>query len=306
MAVARNFPELDVIIGGHSHTLHEEQLIHGVLYTQAKYWGTYLGRVDLIYDADQKKLISKKAIAIPMNSSVPLDAELLELLKPDLTRAEKYLNTIVGEAAEIFDSRSVPTGLKRETPVFNLICASIADAIRSENGKVDAVIHGTLNERAALKPGSITMRNLFELVPYENTIGVAHLSHSQLLEILEENASAYKTGRFRGLWGMTMKLRISAPEGKRVVFLGNAEGKSMDPKEKVFVAFNSFDLASGGARWKRLREIADDPTSELKEYHFQTRDVVASYIRKHSPLKAEHHGWWSLDRTRTSTHPSAP
>ena len=72
----------------------------------------------------------------------------------------------------------------------------------------------------------------------------------------------------------------------------------MEWDRNLFVAFNSFDLASGGTRWKKLREMVDRPQSKLKEYDFQTRDALANYIRKHSPLKAEFHGWWALDRER--------
>ena len=49
---------------------------------------------------------------------------------------------------------------------------------------MDAVVHGILNERIALKPGPIVMRDIFEVVPYENTIGVANLTRDQLADIL--------------------------------------------------------------------------------------------------------------------------
>jgi len=44
--------------------------------------------------------------------------------------------------------------------------------------------------------------------------------------------------------------------------------------------FNSYDLASGGLRWPRLREIADRPETKLVEYDFQTRQAVIDYIIK--------------------------
>ena len=63
------------------------------------------------------------------------------------------------------------------------------------------------------------MSDIFEIVPYENTIGMAHLSRDQLMEILEENASSYSNDdRFRGLWGMKLKLKPSAPLDSQVVF----------------------------------------------------------------------------------------
>lgn len=302
-AVSSAFPELDVIIGGHSHQLRKQQSIRGILYTQANYWGTYLGRVDLIYDTKKQKLASKKADPILMDSSVNMDSELLALLRSDLDETTKFLNARIGETAEPLYSL---TGPKKETPVFNLFCSAIAEAIRLRGGEVDGVLHGIWNERMTLEPGPITMRDIFELVPYENTIGVALLTKNQLLDILEENVTAYQTSQFRGLWGLTMRLGLSEPRGKQIVFLGNESAVSLDPKSLVRVAFNSFDLASGGDRWRKLREIVDQPAVQLKEYDFQTRDAVVEYIQKHSPLKVELHGWWSLERSGASRKTDKP
>ena len=83
--------------------------------------------------------------------------------------------------------------------------------------------------------------------------------------------------------------------GKRILFLGDQSSHSLDPEKKFRIAFNSFDLASGGRRWNRLKEIADLPASQLKEYDFQTRDAVIEYIRKHSPIKPELNGWWKTE-----------
>jgi len=294
-AVSRAFPELDMIIGGHTHRLRKEQRLNGILYSQANYWGTYLGRVDLIFDTDQKRVIARKADALRMDASVPMDPRLLEMLKPDIQKTEAFLDQKIGETLDLIHSVKGP---RQETPVFNLLCAAIAEEAESRGGRVEAVIHGLLNDRCWLNPGAITMRNIFDIVPYENTIGVAKLSCDQLLEILEENACAWRDPRFRGLWGMTMKLRPSAPERKRVLFVGSRQGRSVTPQNCFHVAFNSYDLAGGGVRWPALRKIVDQPGAELREYDFQTRDAVVKYIRRHSPLRIQTNGWWKTESSR--------
>jgi len=294
-AVSEAFPELDVIIGGHTHAVRPEQMIHGILYSQAGYWGGHLGRVDLTWDTVQQKLISRRANALPMDTSVAMDPELLGLLKADLDRTVEHLETRIGETTELLHPFPGPN---KETPVFNLICSAIAEMIHSHGGQVDGVLHGILSATATVKPGPVAMRDIYELVPYENTIGVATLTRDELVEILEENATSYQTRRFRGLWGMTMKLAPSAPKGRQVVFVGSPDGTALRPDAQVRVAFNSFDLASGGNRWRVLRRIVDQPQAQLKEYDFQTRDAVAGYIGRHSPLNIGTNGWWSLEKSR--------
>ena len=99
---------------------------------------------------------------------------------------------------------------------------------------------------------------------------------------------------------MKMKLKPSAPLDSQVVFLGDREGSPLPEQSRYWVAFNSYDLASGGTRWKKLRRIVDLPESQLKEYDFQTRDVVIEYIRRHSPLKLKLQEWWKLDRKKSA------
>jgi 2',3'-cyclic-nucleotide 2'-phosphodiesterase (5'-nucleotidase family) len=297
-AITRNFPELDIIIGGHSHRFFEGRHLGRTLYAQAAYWGTYLGRVDLVFDTEQNQIKSKTPSAIPMNSSIPVNETLTQALKTELENTEKTLNVKIGESVENINSL---TGPKKETSAFNLICLSISEKLKALHDPVDAVIHGTLNRRAMIHPGPITMKNVFEMIPYENTIGAVTLTVKQLKEILEENANAYQSDRFRGIWGMTMHIKPSAPEGQQLTFLGDRQELSMDDDTKTIrVAFNSYDLASGGARWKKMLQIIDMPDSQLKEYDFQTRDVVAEYIQSHSPLKAELHGWWKIERSKST------
>jgi 2',3'-cyclic-nucleotide 2'-phosphodiesterase (5'-nucleotidase family) len=142
------------------------------------------------------------------------------------------------------------------------------------------------------------MADVWSIVPYENTVGVAEFTRDQLIEILEENAAAYDSPRFRGLWGLTMKIMRSAPPGKRIVFLGDREGRTLPPDARVRLAANSYDLASGGQRWPKLRELADSPEAKLVEYDFQTREALAEYLRKHSPLQPTQPTWWSIERAK--------
>jgi 2',3'-cyclic-nucleotide 2'-phosphodiesterase (5'-nucleotidase family) len=175
---------------------------------------------------------------------------------------------------------------------------SIAGALAKENVVVDAIVHGVLTDRAGLEPGAIAMGDVWELVPYENTIGVAHLLPSELRTILDENAGEYRGKRFRGIWGLRWTFDPDAPEGQRVVSLTRMDGAALDESARLAVAFNSYELASGGQRWNKLREIAERPSSRLEEHGFQTRQAVADYILKQGTIAPLTRGWWNLQRRK--------
>lgn len=293
-AIARNFPELDVIIGGHTHRNFPEFKVGNVLYCQANYYGIHLGLVNLVFDTEKGRVTQRRSNTMLMDQHVPLDKSVLELLGAEIDRAQKVLATIIGEATGEFALRGAP---RRETPIHNLIFESIAAALRKRNVKVDAIVHGLLDRRAGIAAGAVTAGDVWKIVPYENTIGVAQLTPAELTEILEENAATYaRQHGFRGIWGLRWTLNPVAEKGKRTVSLKRSDGSPLPSDERLAVAFNSYELASGGLRWEKLREIAEKPESRLVEYDFQTRQAVIDYIRERGRILPVTNGWWKIQR----------
>jgi 2',3'-cyclic-nucleotide 2'-phosphodiesterase/3'-nucleotidase len=287
--IARSFPEIDAIIGGHTHRPVPELFIRNALYSQANYWGTDLGRMDFTYDTDQRKLTSRKASLIKMDARVPQDAGLLALCKPDLDAADREMSRVIGAATEDFIVDGAP---KRETPVHNLLCEAILDACERARHPADIAITRVLDEREELKKGPITVGDCWRLVPYENFIGVFEVTPAQLRELLEEEASLYARERANGVYGMRLALRVSAPAGRRVVSIADRDGKPFPPDRRLRVAAASYDLASAGTRRPKLRAIADAPEAKLVELRVQTRDALVEFITAKKEISPHLHGWW--------------
>ncbi|MBM3859787.1 MAG: bifunctional metallophosphatase/5'-nucleotidase [Verrucomicrobia bacterium] len=288
-AIAERFPELEVIIGGHSHREFHGLRIGQSLYTQAGFHGRRLGRVDLVFDTEKRKVVSRRSRTLSSEETVGPDQALMSLAREDLERAQRYLATPLGEAAEDISPRGGP---KRETPIHDLICRAIAAALEQRGVKVDAVVHGLLSARELLAKGPVTIADVWRIVPYENTVGVAQLRPSQLREILDENAEKHGKPEFRGIWGIRWRFDPRAETGKRTLELRRADGAVIGEGEQLAVAFNSYELASGGLRWPTLREIADLPGTKLMEYDIGTREALAELIRRERVLSPRTNGWW--------------
>jgi 2',3'-cyclic-nucleotide 2'-phosphodiesterase/3'-nucleotidase len=295
-SIVNGFPEIVAIAGGHTHrNWPEYKFPHSeTVYCQAAYWGTYLGRIDLVYDTESKRVVSRKSTTFLMNDSIPLDPAILELSKAERALADKELSRVIGKATGDFTPAGQP---RHETPLHNLICESIAEALKEHGVTVDAVVHGLLADRGMLHQGTLKVADVWNIVPYENTVGVAELTPAELKEILEENAES--RDRFRGIWGMHMKIKFTAPPGNRVSSLTDREGKPLDASRRYKVAFNSYELASGGTRFARLQEDADRPASKLIEYDFQTREAVTRLIERHKEISPKLYGWWELVSNKT-------
>lgn len=297
-AIARNFPELDVIIGGHTHRNFPEFKVSNILYCQADYYGIHLGRVDLVFDTDRGRVVKQQSNALLMDEQVTLDSEILRLSAAEIDRAHRVVNAIVGEATGEFGTRAAP---HKETPIHDLIFKAIADALSKHKVKVDAIVHGIFERRATLKKGAITIGDIWRIVPYENTVGVAQLTPAELREVLEENLDAYNGSLFRGIWGLKWSFDPEAKSGERTIALVRAGDLPLDDKRRLAVAFNSYELASGGLRWKRLRELVDRPEANLVEYNIQIREAVIEYVRKQGTVTPGVDGWWKAESLTNAT-----
>lgn len=295
-AIAREFPELELIVAGHSHRAIPEYKVNGVLYTQAGYWGTHLGRVDLVYDTLAQKVTHIAATLLPMDASVEYDRGFLREISADWDATKATLAEVIGEATAEF---SPAEGGRRETPIHNLIADAILYALHQRGTDVAGVFHTILSENAALKAGPITVGDVWRIVPFENTIGVAELTLEEIREIMEESAALWQRNQFRGLMGFKIQLRPTTAVGQRVHSIAAADGSPLtDPARRYKIAFNSFDLASGGTRLLRLREICQRPTSNLREFDLQTREAVMEYIRARKRIVPETRGWWTTALSR--------
>lgn len=288
-AIARNFPELDVIIAGHTHRNFPEFKVSNILYCQAGYHGIHVGRVDLMFDTEKGRVTQRHSNTLLMDNSVAVDGDLLSLCQGELDEAAKHLKTVIGTATDLFGLRGAP---KTETPIHTLLFEAIGEALKQRGIAVDAIIHGILAERATLPKGEVTIGDIWRIVPYENTVGVAQLTAGELREILEENAGMLGRQAFRGVWGLRWQFDPAAPVGQRTVTLQRRDGTALPEDRRLAVAFNSYDLASGGLRWTKLREIVERPEVKLTEYDFQTREAVIEYIRRHHEVSPSVAGWW--------------
>jgi 2',3'-cyclic-nucleotide 2'-phosphodiesterase (5'-nucleotidase family) len=276
-AIARNFPEIDVIIGGHSHRVQEDVHIGGTLYVQAGYYGIWLGCLDLVYDTVARKLVTRNSRVVPIADLYPPDTELEELLRDELGMARRYLDERVGESDV---KLTADADAKGRSQIQALLAAALAEASGAE-----IVLHGALSEDP-LPAGPIRMKEIWQIVPYENRVAVLQLTADDLRAILEENLANKGNYQFMGTHGLDYDVEGRGSE-RKVANLRLANGEPLHPRKRFRVAVNSYVLASGGARFPVLRSIAEKPESRLDLKRIDTRTAVVDYIRKNSPLTLE-------------------
>ncbi|HEY8241769.1 MAG TPA: bifunctional UDP-sugar hydrolase/5'-nucleotidase [Kiritimatiellia bacterium] len=275
-AIARAFPEINIIIGGHSHRVEEGEEIGDTLYAQAGYYGIWLGCLDLSYDTVEKKLVNRTSRVLPVADLYEPDKELEALVHDDLEKARAYLDEEIGEAKVAITAEADSQG---RSDIQQLLCKAIAEVSGAE-----MVLHSALSEDP-LPAGPLRMRDVWPVVPYENRMAVLMLTSAELKEILDENLGNKGNYQFMGTYGLDYDVEKEGSKS-RATRLRLPDGEPLHPRKRFRVAINSYVLASGGRRFPRLREIAEQPESRLGLKNIDTRNAVVEYIRKHSPLTA--------------------
>src|SRR5213595_2160365 len=136
MALTSEFPETAVFIAGHTHQIIPSRTTNGVLFTQADHFGIHVGRVDLLFDRNSKKLLHREAACEVVDNRFGCDQMVLSRSKSHLAESSAALAQPIGELAETFRARSRPG---RPSDLVRLIAAAIMEALRERSVPVDGV-----------------------------------------------------------------------------------------------------------------------------------------------------------------------
>ncbi|MFO7821318.1 MAG: bifunctional UDP-sugar hydrolase/5'-nucleotidase [Lentisphaeria bacterium] len=272
--IAEEYPEIDLILGGHTHWPHAGKTIGpNTWYMQAGRDADMIGVVFAEIDTDKDRVLDISSRLVKVTRSVAdKDPVLNKRLDKWMQHARREGRKVVGHTNTGISSKG---RLGKDCEKFELLCRALAEATDAE-----AVIHSRLT-RFDLDAGPITKKEVYLMAPYENGVGVAELTPQEIMRIMEEQHAKRNSYVACGLWGY----RVRFNEQGRATGLFAANGEKVAGGKRISVAFNSYTLASGGGRFPILRKITRQPAANLQDTGLMTREVLEAYIRRHSPLK---------------------
>lgn len=244
--LAANVSGIDVISGGHSHSLTPtggELLIQApngrkTIITQCGSRGAYLGR--LVLEVSDGRVVSHSWRAILIDAALPADPGVAKLVA-------SYRAKLPG--AVRLAQCSVPLDCRRATVRFReaVVGNLVADIMRSQfKTQVALVNGGGLRGERIISPGWLTSSDVETLLPFGNQIDVMKVKGSTLLEALNWGLSGMSEGagrflqvsgiRFAAKGGKVAWARVLGPDGSYA---------PLDPKAVYTLATNSY-MAGGG------------------------------------------------------------
>ena len=154
----------------------------------------------------------------------------------------------------------------------------IADGMREATGAQIAFNqrHGI---RGPLLEGEIRYRDVYAIIPFDDTLWTVRLTGKQVRGILERVLSFRRPDNLR-FSGLTVDYDPSAPRNARLSAAACGE-TPLDDEEVYLVALNTYLV-----KWGFIRDLVAEG-SALTDTGIIARDMLRDHIRAHSPVSAK-------------------
>jgi 5'-nucleotidase len=187
--IAERFPEIDVILGAHTHHIfHEGKEINDCILGAAGKHGRYVGHVMLEVN-ERKKIVSKKALLYDTNELEPVPNE--DQFVKELYQAGKDM--LLEKAVDLPGSLLTDNFQEAELPV--ILCKALREWTQADCAFLNSgLILDQLNE------GTVTKYDLLRVCPHPINPCVVELSGRELKEvILDTLDSKWQEMQVKGL-----------------------------------------------------------------------------------------------------------
>jgi 5'-nucleotidase / UDP-sugar diphosphatase len=293
LKLAQSVSGVDIIVGGHTHTLLanydkratgpypaeiKDTAGNKVLVVQAGEYLQYIGKLDVKFDASGN-VVSSSGDTIYLSQYIVPNPQIAALVKQLDGPIAALKAKVVGQSAVYLEGdRKVCR--TQECNLGNLI----TDAMRAETGVQVAIENGG-GIRASIKEGKISTGDILTVLPFGNLVSTFKLSGKDLTAALENGVSQISdgAGRFPQVSGLRFAFDAKQPAGSRIISVEvmDAQGtyQKLDPDTIYTVASNDF-MREGGDGYTMFSEKATD----VYDYGRPLDEVLTNYIKAHSPV----------------------
>jgi 5'-nucleotidase len=188
--------------------------------------------------------------------------------------------TIGTAAVELVGDRNAAR--RSETNFGDLICDAMLEQTAASGAQIALMNGGGI--RSGIKAGSVSLGQVLEALPFGNTLVVLDLPGSAIRRALDNGVSRVDegAGRYPQVGGLRFVYNPSRPAGSRLsrVEVGSlASGfRPLDDAATYRLVTNDFMLG-GGDDYSALAA-----GTNVLQLDFLIADVVADYIRAHTPV----------------------
>lgn len=288
--LARRVPGIDILYAGDIHVGYVEPWVDPVTHTpcfQGYGRGTNLMAVEFEFDSATGQLLGWKnfsdesTLITLFSDQFPRDRNIAETIDTVVARIEVGFNDRIGEAEQPITRIG-----EAESALGNLVCDAMLWRLKG-----DIAITNKGGVRTDLPGGNLTPQDVFNVLPFDNTLGAVEVTGTFIKEMIEDKVAYGGSGLYVG--GMRVKVDRTRERGDRVVLL-EIGGKPVE-LEKNYRLVTTDYLLEGNSGMEKLSALRSQAAVESGVY---MREAIIEYIKVHTPLRPKLDGRWQfVDRS---------
>lgn len=276
-------PEIgvDLIIGGHSHTMLEQpEKVNDILIAQVGSGTEHIGRFDLIINMDTNSVHEFTWKAVPIDDThCPNDPVMDELLSNYQEEVDGKYNSVICRLPHEMEHEN----RFRETELGNLF----ADILRYQLG-VDIVFVASGSIRKKKMSRLVTRTDIMEIYPYDEALISFSVDGATLREMLAHLMdSLYHHGsREFYQWNAELRANIDADGKIGEVWL---KGEDLDPNKEYRIAMQDYHYGIIADTFGITHEELDQK-GRVRVVSTSAQDNVIEYFRRQKVARSRRDG----------------
>lgn len=304
--LARSVEGIDVIIGGHSHTMlgytgieclnvkgdypHivKDPSGRDVLIVHAWDHARALGEIDLEFDlsGEIKKYEGKTVYPLRETEKIPFqkklspfnefkyvkaDDDIEQLFRKYEEVVEKEYSKKIGEITEVLEHK-----WEKGSDIAPLVAQAILWKMNKENILADVSLQNAGGVRKTLKKGEVTTGEIADTLPFFNNVFTFRISGNDLVKALSDSIENVFSGVHLGSFPYLAGMEFDIIDKKAVNFRIISNGAEIPVDlEKIYVVATDSYIAYGGNGYEVFAHITDRETTP-----FIVNDIFTEYIKE--------------------------
>lgn len=282
--LCREVSGIDLLIAGHQHTSLKGK-INNTYYIETSAFAKEIGCVDIDIDNKNMDLHLLKCDA-------EVDEDLLKLIEKEQSECEQWLDREVSRSIMDLSVSEKPDDRVNKSNFVTLMNTILLETTHADLAST------TLRKNCKGLSRSITMREIFSLLPYEDSIDMCSITGKELKAYLEKSAELLKhdtdgkpcfnpayipTMQYTSydiIDGVEYTMDLYNEPGYRITSV-LYKGTEVEDDQKLTIAMSHY-RRNGNDGYDMLRDLP-----VLKEFTLSQREMIAQYLSTHPEIDFE-------------------
>lgn len=272
---------VDMIIGGHSHTVLDKPAeVNGILIAQAGVGTDQIGRFDITIDDETNKVIEYKWQLNPIDDN---------LAKPDESLS-KYLETYANDVDQKYNAILCKLAIEHthpkrevETSLGNLFSDALA-----ENAECHVMFLGSGSIRSQALGPLVTMRGLLTCFPYNDVVTKHTIKGSQLTEIFKHVMQTSNRDGEGECYQVNSRVKATYNDTMNKLISLKIDGEDIVPDKQYTIALQGYHAKNS----KSYLNITQEELNSIKTRVVSTSalEVLEEYFRRNQNISRQIEG----------------